>query len=88
MDDKIEHWLQTRWRPLMAVQYMVTCLADFVIFPVLWSILQAMQHGVVTDQWDPITLSNGGLYHISMGAILGIAAYGRTKEKMAECTPK
>jgi hypothetical protein len=53
-----------------------------VIFPVLWSLLQAYQHGAVTDQWDPITLSNGGMYHMAMGAIIGISAWGRTKEKV------
>lgn len=82
IERKAEYWLQTKWRPLMAVQYMITCLCDFVVFPVLWSLLQAYQRGSVTTQWDPITLSNGGMYHIAMGAILGITAWGRTKEKM------
>ena len=82
IERRAEHWMQTKWRPLMALQYMITCLCDFVIFPVLWSMLQAYQHGTVTDQWDPITLSNGGMYHIAMGAIIGISAWGRTKEKV------
>ena len=79
---RAEHWMQAKWRPLMAIQYMITCLCDFVLFPVLWSLLQAYQHGAVTDQWDPITLSNGGMYHMAMGAIIGISAWGRTKEKV------
>jgi hypothetical protein len=79
---RAEHWMQSTWRPLMAMQYMITCLCDFVIFPVLWSLLQAYQHGTVTDQWDPITLANGGMYHMAMGAIIGISAWGRTKEKV------
>jgi hypothetical protein len=79
---RAEHWMQSTWRPLMAIQYMITCLCDFVIFPILWSLLQAYQHGAVTDQWDPITLSNGGMYHMAMGAIIGISAWGRTKEKV------
>jgi hypothetical protein len=66
----------------MAIQYMVTCLTDFVIFPVLWSLLQAYQHGSVTDQWDPITMGSGGFYHLAMGAIIGISAWGRTREKV------
>jgi hypothetical protein len=33
-------------------------------------------------QWQPITLQGAGLFHISMGAILGIAVYGRTQEKL------
>ena len=33
-------------------------------------------------QWQPITLQGAGLFHIAMGAVLGIAAYGRTQEKL------
>jgi hypothetical protein len=61
---------------------MLTCFFDFVIFPILWSILQTLQGGQVTSQWQPLTLQGAGLYHIAMGAVLGIAAYGRTKEKL------
>ena len=75
-------WINKRWRPLMGWHYIVTCTADFVIFPVLWSVLQTLQGGQVTSQWQPITLQGAGLYHIAMGAVLGIAVYGRTKEKI------
>jgi hypothetical protein len=34
-------------------------------------------------QWNPITLQGAGLFHMAMGAILGIAAFGRTQEKIA-----
>lgn len=61
---------------------MLTCIADFVIFPILWSLLQALDKGSVTIQWQPITLQGAGLYHIAMGAVLGVAAYGRTQEKL------
>jgi len=75
-------FINKKWRPLMAYVYMVTCMCDFIIFPVLWSILQAYEDGSITSQWKPLTLQGAGLYHIAMGAILGIAAYGRTKEKL------
>lgn len=78
-----ETWVNTRWRPAMGWLYMVTCAFDFVIFPILWSIFQAMTHGQVTNQWQPLTLQGAGLYHLAMGAVLGIAAYGRTREKIA-----
>ena len=77
-----EDWINKKWRPVMGWIYMLTCTADFVIFPVLWSLLQAMSKGSVTSQWQPLTLQGAGLYHIAMGAVLGIAAYGRTKEKL------
>ena len=77
-----EDWMNSKWRPMMGWSYMLTCIADFVIFPVLWSILQSVSKGQVNMQWQPITLQGAGLYHIAMGAVLGIAAYGRTQEKL------
>jgi hypothetical protein len=77
-----EDWMNTKWRPMMGWSYMLTCVADFVIFPILWSLLQALDKGSVTIQWQPITLQGAGLYHIAMGAVLGVAAYGRTQEKL------
>ena len=82
-DKESEHWVNSKWRPAMGWLYMSTCFADFILFPVLWSLLQALNHGQVTSQWQPLTLQGAGLYHIAMGAVLGIAAYGRTKEKVA-----
>lgn len=75
-------WINKKWRPAMGWVYMATCTADFVLFPILWSVLQALSKGNVTSQWQPLTLQGAGLYHIAMGAVLGIAAYGRTKEKI------
>jgi hypothetical protein len=82
LDKEGEDWINKKWRPVMGWVYMATCTADFVLFPVLWSLLQAVSHGQVNSQWQPITLQGAGLYHIAMGAVLGIAAYGRTKEKL------
>jgi len=79
-----EDWINKKWRPVMGWVYMATCTADFVVFPILWSVLQAVQGGQVSSQWNPITLQGAGLYHIAMGAVLGIAAYGRTKEKLEQ----
>jgi hypothetical protein len=76
-------WINKKWRPVMGWMYMLVCTCDFVVFPVLWSVLQAISHGSVTSQWQPLTLQGAGLFHLSMGAVLGIAAYGRTKEKVA-----
>ena len=81
-EKKKEDWMNSKWRPMMGWSYMLTCIADFVIFPVLWSILQSVSKGQVNIQWQPITLQGAGLYHIAMGAVLGIAAYGRTQEKL------
>lgn len=77
-----QDWVNKKWRPMMGWIYMLTCSFDFIVAPVLWSVLQAVQGGQVTSQWVPLTLQGAGLYHIAMGAVLGIAAYGRTKEKV------
>jgi Holin of 3TMs, for gene-transfer release len=84
LDKESEDWINKKWRPVMGWVYMATCTADFVLFPILWSLLQAIQGGQVSSQWNPITLQGAGLYHIAMGAVLGIAAYGRTKEKLEQ----
>jgi hypothetical protein len=76
-------WVNNKWRPMMGWMYMLVCTMDFVVFPILWSLLQAMSHGQVTSQWQPVTLQGAGLFHMAMGAVLGVAAYGRTKEKVA-----
>jgi hypothetical protein len=82
-EQKKEDWMNSKWRPMMGWVYMATCTADFVLFPILWSVLQSVSHGQVTSQWQPLTLQGAGLYHIAMGAVLGLAAFGRTQEKLA-----
>jgi hypothetical protein len=79
---KNEDWMNSKWRPAMGWMYMLVCIADFVLFPVLWSLVQVIAGGEVKSQWSPITLQGAGLFHMAMGAILGIAAYGRTQEKL------
>ena len=80
---KNEDWMNSKWRPAMGWTYMLTCVADFVVFPILWSLVQVIGGGKVESQWMPITLQGAGLFHLAMGAVLGIAAYGRTQEKMS-----
>lgn len=81
-----EDWMNTKWRPAMGWMYMIVCTFDFVIFPMLWSLLQSISNGSVTTQWQPLTLQGAGLFHIAMGAVLGVAAYGRTQEKLGGAT--
>lgn len=84
-------WLNRRWRPAMGWMYMVVCIFDFIIFPIMFAVLQATEARSAYDpfrqmhqmaQWQPVTLMGAGLFHMAMGAVLGIAAYGRTKEKI------
>jgi hypothetical protein len=81
-EKKKEDWMNSKWRPMMGWMYMIVCMSDFVLFPILWSTVQAIGGGQVHTQWQPITLQGAGLFHIAMGAVLGIAAFGRTQEKL------
>jgi hypothetical protein len=78
-------WMTTKWRPMMAVTYMVICLCDFVLFPVLWSLMQFLEIRATNDvfrQWQAMTLQSGGFIHIAFMAILGISAWTRGQEKI------
>ena len=81
-EKKKEDWMNAKWRPMMGWMYMVVCFFDMVIFPILWSLIQTIQQQTLV-QWNPLTLQGAGLFHIAMGAVLGIAAMGRTQEKIA-----
>lgn len=81
-----EDWMTKKWRPMMAIMYMICCIVDFVIFPIMFTIVQFWETQAVNDafrQWVPITLQSGGLFHVAMGAVLGVTAFGRTQEKIA-----
>jgi hypothetical protein len=84
-----EDWMTKKWRPMMAMMYMTCCLFDFALFPIMFTIVQFWETAVANDafrQWVPITLQGGGLFHVAMGGVLGVSAYGRTQEKVAGAT--
>jgi len=87
MSKEQEHWVKAYWRPAMGWLYMLICLCDFVIFPAVAMFLPVFFKGLGVQMpytaWVSLTLSNGGLIHMAFGAILGVAAYGRTQEKVA-----
>lgn len=82
---KKEPEFHNKWRPAIAWSYVIICLFDFIIGPVFYAIIQAMFINNVTEiaHWEPNTLKAGAVYHVSMLAIIGVSAYGRTKEKLA-----
>jgi hypothetical protein len=85
-DKEQEHWVKAYWRPAMGWLYMVICFMDFVGFPAITMFLPVIEKGfgiqMAYTPWVSLTLSNGGLIHMAFGAILGVAAYGRTQEKV------
>lgn len=83
---KEEDWIQKKWRPMMAVMYMSVCAFDFIVFPIMFTIVQFWETQAANDafrQWQPITLLGGGLFHLAMGAVLGVSAWSRGQEKIA-----
>jgi hypothetical protein len=80
-----EDWMVKKWRPAMGWCYMVICCLDMAIFPVAWSVAQVMTKTPLV-QWSPLTLQGAGLFHLAMGAVLGIAAWSRGQEKMSGVT--
>lgn len=77
-----ENWVQNTWRPAMGWMYFAVCIFDFIIFPIFWSVLQSLQDGNISSQWSPLTILGGGLFHIAMGAVLGISVWTRSREKI------
>jgi hypothetical protein len=78
-----EDWLDRKWRPAMGWMYLIVCIVDFIIFPVLWSLLMT-RYGSAVTAWEPLTLKGGGLFHVAMGAVLGVAAWSRGQEKITK----
>jgi len=81
LEKQDEHWMKSYWRPAMGWLYMLICFMDFVAFPAISMFLPIITK-LPYVAWQSLTLSNGGLIHMAFGAILGVAAYGRTQEKV------
>jgi hypothetical protein len=62
---------------------MATCTFDFLVAPILWPIFQAASGIAEVKPWLPITLQGAGLYHLAMGAILGITSWQRSQERIS-----
>ena len=54
-----ESWLKQYWRPAIAWQYFAVCVFDFIIFPAAYMYFSR-------EPWDPITLKEGGFYHLKV----------------------
>ena len=78
-----EDFATAKWRPFMGWTYMAICFFDFVIGPVM-NVAFSIMTKTPLIPWKSLTLDNGGLFHLAMGAVLGVAAYGRTQEKVAK----
>lgn len=75
-----EGWIRKYWRPMMAWQYFAVCLCDFIIFPLV--AVWYAHHGGSEWNYQPLTLKEGGFYHIAMGIIVGVSAWTRGEENV------
>jgi hypothetical protein len=77
----VDGYLKELWRPIMAWNYAIIVLFDFMLAPIGLSI-----YTIVTKQpyiqWQPLTIQGGGMFHIAMGAIIGVSAWSRGQEKI------
>lgn len=80
------------WKRYLAYSYILINLADFIVLPVWTKATRPSLEYILTLtkldpaaqalalqslEWQPLTLANGGLFHIAMGAILtGVAVAG------------
>jgi len=71
-----DHWMRKYWRAAAGWAYLIICLFDFVIAPTMFELVPIFTH-TEFHPWTSLTLSNGGMMHISFGAILGVAAWSR-----------
>lgn len=76
-----ETWLNRNWRPMMGWTYIAICIFDFIIMPSANYFFFGHTHGEF-QAWKSLTMSDGGLFHLSMGAVLGITSWTRGREKI------
>ena len=79
-----QSWLKTYWRPAIAWVYLITCVFDFILFPIAWSILQAYFSGTVDSAWTPIRRINGGV----IGLADRLDKYKKTLEALEKSNAK
>lgn len=73
--------LAANWRPLSAYTYMIIVLFDFIIAPILWVGVHVYLNLPIVS-WEPLTLQSGGMFHLAMGAVMGVSSYTRGQEKV------
>ena len=81
-DIQEEGWFKNSWRPAAAWFYLFICAWDFFFAPIALAAYAAYLH-VPYIAWVPLTLGGGAIFHLSFGAIVGIYAYSRTRERLA-----
>src|SRR5882672_10978348 len=74
-----ESFMRKYWRPLCAIVYLTIVLFDFLIAPILLGVYSIYTKSAL-QQWQPLTVQGGAIFHLSFGAILGISSWTRGNE--------
>lgn len=80
-EDKYEGWFNSSWRPAMAWSYLVVCVFDFMGAPIM-NALYSTWASTQFIPWEPLTIKGGGIYHLAMGAVIGVTAWTRGNERV------
>jgi predicted PurR-regulated permease PerM len=70
-----------KWHLFAAWLYLIIVAFDFLLAPIGNAIILAYYH-YPEVQWQSITLQGGGLFHVSMMAIIGISTYGHSQQML------
>jgi len=97
--DSDSHW--ANWRTMAGYTYLIICLFDFLIMPLathvnIKELITHADHGYTLElikqfggvNWSPVTMTGGGLFHLSFGTILtGIAVVkGQERKEQVKAT--
>lgn len=75
-DKVVNTWLKRDWKIIAGITYLTINVFDFILFPIMFAVvLPALHPGTPPLEWKPLTTSNGGLFHMAFGAILGVTAW-------------
>lgn len=75
-DKVVNTWLKRDWKIIAGITYLTINIFDFILFPIMFAVLLPTLHpGTPPLEWKPLTTSNGGLFHMAFGAILGVTAW-------------
>ena len=77
----VDDYLKDLWRPLMAWVYAIVVLFDFMIAPIMLGVYCAVFRQPYIE-WHSLTIQGGGMFHIAMGAVIGVSSYSHSQEKI------
>jgi len=73
-----EGWFK-QWHLFAAWLYLIIIAFDFLIAPIANVVILAyFKYPIIA--WAPITLQGGGIFHISMLAVIGVATWGQSRQ--------